>query len=194
MMRINALTRAPRLAALAVGALVLLGGCGSDGPASEDAGNLSYTEADIEFLQQMKPHHEQAIEMAEMVGGRTDRPELNTLASDIIESQSAEIEEIDSMLEEAGETSSQDPAVDHGDVSMGMTQEDMDALESSEGDGFDEMFAEMMIEHHRSAIEMANKVLADGENAKVASLARGIIEEQQKEIQDLEAWLEEWGL
>lgn len=185
-------TRSLRVVALAMGAVVAFSGCGSDDPVLEGSAGASFNEADIEFLQQMKPHHEQAIEMAEMVEERTDRSELNVLAANVIESQSAEIEEIDRMLDEASESGGGD--MGHGGMDSGMSQEDMDALAASEGEGFDKMFAEMMIEHHSSAIEMANEVLDAGENPDVASMARGIIAEQQKEIEDLGAWLEEWGL
>jgi uncharacterized protein (DUF305 family) len=35
-----------------------------------------FNHADIEFMQMMIHHHEQAIEMAELIPGRTDRQEL----------------------------------------------------------------------------------------------------------------------
>ena len=184
-----------RLALLALAAIAVFGACGNDDPAVEASGGGSFNEADVQFLQDMIPHHEEAIEMAEMVEDRTDRPELNTLAGNIIESQSAEIEEIGSLLEDAGESEGAgDHSMDMGGDDMGMSEDDMDALEASEGEEFDKMFSEMMIEHHTSAIEMANTVLDEGENPDVATLAEGIISEQEKEIADLESWLEEWAL
>lgn len=184
-----------RLAATALVMAAVMAACGGDDPAATGTGGsegAAYNDADVEFLQQMVPHHEQAIEMAEMVESRTDRPELNTLAKNIIESQSAEIEEINAMLEEA-DADAGDAGMDHGGMDMGMSEEDIDALADAEGEEFDVMFAEMMIEHHQSAIAMANDVLEGGENADVATLAQGIIDEQQKEIDDLETWLQEWG-
>ena len=193
-MKIKLRTRSMFLTVIALGALLVLGACASEDPSAQATGGGAYNEADVEFLQQMLPHHEQAIEMAEMVEDRTDRSELITLAGNIIESQTAEIEEINNLLEDAGEEAAEDDPMDHGGSSTGMSEEDMDALEAAEGEEFDKMFAEMMIEHHSSAIEMANTVLEDGENSEVASLAEGIIEEQEKEIKDLEGWLQEWGL
>ena len=170
----------------------LLAACGGDGGNAGDAGGeaAGYNQADIDFLQAMIPHHEQAIEMAEMVEERTDRPELNELAGNVIESQTAEIDEIESMLEDAGEEAMD--MADHG--AMGMSQEELDELESLRGAKFDKMFSEMMIRHHEEAITMSRDVLDSGQSPDVADLAQGIIDEQQAEIQDLQTWLEEWNL
>lgn len=185
--------RAARVGVAAVGLAVLLAACGSDEPALQGSGegNATYNEADVTFLQDMVPHHEQAIEMARMVEGATDRPELNELAGNVIESQTAEIDEIRSMLEDAGEDAGMD--MDMGG-STGMSPEEMEELSSLEGEEFDAMFSEMMIRHHTEAIAMANDVLEEGEHPDVETMARGIIDEQQAEIDQLEGWLEEWGL
>jgi uncharacterized protein (DUF305 family) len=47
---------------------------------------------DTEFLEQMIPHHEMAIMMARMLASGTARPQMKQLASNIITSQSGEIE------------------------------------------------------------------------------------------------------
>lgn len=52
----------------------------------------SDTAFDREFINQMVPHHEMAVMMAEMLAAATDRPEMKQLAQNIITSQSEEIE------------------------------------------------------------------------------------------------------
>jgi uncharacterized protein (DUF305 family) len=47
---------------------------------------------DLEFINQMIPHHEMAVMMASMLKSLTDRPEMKELADDIISSQTREIE------------------------------------------------------------------------------------------------------
>ncbi len=47
---------------------------------------------DLEFMKQMIPHHEMAVMMAQMLQGSTNRPEMKTLAQNIITSQNQEIE------------------------------------------------------------------------------------------------------
>ena len=178
---------------MALSTVLLIGACGSDDGGAGSSGGDSFNEADISFLQEMTVHHQSAIERAELVEGRTETPELIEHAGKIIESQTAEIEEIASMLEDAGEDASGgEHGMDMGGSSAEMDAEEMGALEAASGEEFDIMFSEMMIEHHKSAVEMSNEVLESGENEEVASLAEWIIEEQEKEIADMEAWLEEW--
>jgi len=49
---------------------------------------------DRAFLEEMVPHHQMGVRMAEMVLVRSDRPEIKTLANAIIRSQSAEIDQM----------------------------------------------------------------------------------------------------
>ena len=51
-----------------------------------------HSPADAQFMQDMIPHHHQAIEMAELVADRTNRPELIDVAGRINVSQGDEIE------------------------------------------------------------------------------------------------------
>ena len=60
-------------------------------------------EADARFLRLMIPHHEAAIPMAEAVLGKTDRPEVEQLASAIAASQENEIQTMQAMLRQMGE-------------------------------------------------------------------------------------------
>ena len=65
--------------------------------------NASPDEADKLFLQLMIPHHQAAVPMAEAVLKRTDRPEVERLATSIVASQKAEVEIMREMLEDRGE-------------------------------------------------------------------------------------------
>lgn len=61
--------------------------------------SVSASEFDREFIEQMIPHHEMAIMMAQMLAASTERSEMKTLADQIITSQSREIEMMRSWLE-----------------------------------------------------------------------------------------------
>ena len=57
----------------------------------------------------------------------------------------------------------------------------------------DVMFAQMMLPHHRQAVEMSDMILAkDGIDPEVTELAQSIKDAQQPEIQQMEGWLEDW--
>ena len=54
--------------------------------------NTSYSRDDIRFVQDMIPHHGQALEMAALVADRTNRSELIDMAGRINASQADEME------------------------------------------------------------------------------------------------------
>ncbi|WP_339156427.1 DUF305 domain-containing protein [Actinomadura luteofluorescens] len=59
--------------------------------------------------------------------------------------------------------------------------------------GQDVMFAQMMIPHHRQAVEMAGLAATRASSAQVKALAADIKKAQEPEIQQLSAWLRSWG-
>jgi uncharacterized protein (DUF305 family) len=154
-------------------------------------------EADVEFVRGMIPHHEGAIEMAELVYDRTDRSELHELADGIVEVQDAEIELLEGMLERFGAqrmpTDDDAHGMDHGALGMA-DDEAMAELEAAQGEQFDRLFVELMIEHHQGAIDMANDVLEHGSDPEVAGLAEAVIAAQQVEIDQMRDWQQKWGL
>ncbi len=82
--------------------------------------------------------------------------------------------------------------MDHGGMDMeGMSQEEaMAELESLSGAEFDQRFLELMIAHHRGAVDMAQEELDGGENPQALELAQTIIDDQQAEITEMEQLLE----
>ena len=66
--------------------------------------DTSYSPADVNFMQMMIPHHQQALEMADLVEGRTNRPELVEIAGRIKASQSDEIGFMEGWLNDRGES------------------------------------------------------------------------------------------
>jgi uncharacterized protein (DUF305 family) len=56
--------------------------------------SLDGPEFDLEFLRQMKPHHEGALVMAKDAQQKSQRPEIKTIAGQIIEGQDREIKQI----------------------------------------------------------------------------------------------------
>jgi uncharacterized protein (DUF305 family) len=54
----------------------------------------------------------------------------------------------------------------------------------------DHDFATMMREHHKGAIDMARVELEHGKDTELKSLAQKVIEDQSREIKQLDEWLE----
>ncbi|MEU0248511.1 DUF305 domain-containing protein [Streptomyces sp. NPDC006235] len=168
----------------------------------------AFNDADVMFAQMMIPHHEQALEMAELADGRASDAEIKTLVADIEKAQDPEIRTMKSWLkswgkpESAGESM---PGMDHGsggqDQGSGgmdhgsgmpgmMSEEDMTKLGAAKGTEFDRMFAEMMIEHHKGAITMAEDEQKNGRNAQAKKLAADVVRTQTAEVEKFEKVLD----
>ena len=146
-------------------------------------------EDDVMFAQMMIPHHEQAVEMADMaLDQSTSSVEVRQLAVDIKAAQDPEIETMRAWLEAWGAPQEAPSAMDHDSGMMADT--DMSALAEAEGTEFDQMWLTMMIEHHEGAITMARDVQSTTEDEEVAALAEDIIAAQEAEIATMQTLLE----
>jgi len=143
----------------------------------------------------MIPHHEQAVEMSDMMIGRIVSEATAVLAEQIRASQTAEVSLMQGFLADWGVEL--DPHAGHsGDHSMGegmMSDEQLDELMSTNGVDFERMWLTMMLEHHKGAIAMASAVMADGAEPRVRALAEAIITAQEAEIAQIEAQLASLG-
>ena len=161
---------------------------GGGSSASTSAETATGVEADVKFAQMMIPHHEQAVEMADLaLQNDTASQEVKALAGQIKAAQDPEIQTMKGWLSQWGAQESTGP-MDHGSGGM-MSDQDMSALMGASGPQFDEMWVEMMIEHHRGAITMAQDVLATTTNADVEKLATAVVQGQQKEITTMQGMM-----
>jgi len=169
--------------------------------ASDDDGDRSSEQqakaTDGAFMAAMVPHHETAVEMAEIAQERGQHPEIRELADAIIAAQTAEIEQMQGHHERMFGESLSAMGGDHGDLGlsaeeagMHMGPAEMAALEKAKL--FDQAFIDQMIPHHQGAIRMAQIELEQGEDDEVQALADGIIEAQTAEIEEMNAWRLEW--
>lgn len=137
------------------------------------------------FAEMMIPHHQQAILMSEIALARSTNPEVRDLANQIISAQSQEITLMESWIDEATHGA-------HGGHSMsGMaTEEELAQLDTLNSPEFDEMFLELMIEHHEGALDMVH--MLDGTTKPDAKqLAEDIVRVQQEEIELMKQLLQQ---
>ena len=123
----------------------------------------SYSPADVTFMQDMIPHHNQAVQMAELVADRTNRPELVDVAGRIDVSQADEIEFMQQWLRSRNEATP-DPtaheAMHTSHTMAGMASlAQMAELAASKGTDFDRLFLTLMITHHDGAVTMVEELL-----------------------------------
>lgn len=152
---------------------------------------------DKHFIEQMIPHHEGAIAMANLALQKAKHQEIKTLATAIIEAQIAEIQSMKGWYKDwFGSTV---PKASTGVMGGGMMsgfgmhmggQEDMTALENASD--FDKAFIEQMIPHHQLAIMMANMLQFGTNRPEMQQLAKNIISSQSKEIREMQGWYTQW--
>jgi uncharacterized protein (DUF305 family) len=118
--------------------------------------NSSYTKADVNFLQGMIVHHDQAVLMSRLAGDRTNNKTIVDLAKRIESSQIDEINFMESWLKERNENASHDHLNHHMHMKMmGMASEkQLKDLKNSKSTEFDRLFLSLMIAHHDGALEM----------------------------------------
>ena len=152
--------------------------------------DTSYSPDDVKFMQDMIPHHNQAVQMAALVADRTNWPELLDVAGRIDASQVDEIEFMQQWLGERGEPVP-DPTA-HGAMHTshemaGMASpKDMGRLAQLEGTAFDRLFLELMITHHEGAVTMVEELLEQPGSAYdpvLFEFANDVTNEQSAEIE-----------
>lgn len=157
---------------------------------------------DAHFIEQMIPHHEDAITMAKLAQTKAQRPEVKRLADNIIVSQGQEIAQMKSWYKSwlGRELPTGDQVMQHhgmmssnSSMHMGMmgTDQDMDKL--SKATDFDTVFVEEMIPHHQMAVMMASMLKDGTQRSEMKKLAEDIITAQTNEIEQMRAWLTEWS-
>ena len=170
-----------------LGAALLLAGC-----TSTDSTSATFNNADEMFVIGMIPHHEQAIEMSDVILAKGDIDEdVSTLAKEIKIAQSPEIELMKGLLEDWGVPyDGSMSGMHHGNMGDGMmSDDDMAALVAATGTDASRLFLEGMILHHEGAVAMAQMVLESGKNPEVARLAQQIIASQTAEIAAMQGML-----
>ena len=122
--------------------------------------NTSYISADVEFLQGMIVHHEQAIIMSNMADERTNNKTIIDLAKRIDVSQEDEINFMESWLKQRNEYMNKMQDKHHMHMSMvGMaTPKQLNDLRNSKSTDFDRLFLQLMITHHDGALEMVEEL------------------------------------
>lgn len=159
--------------------------------ASASADAVGHNDADVEFAQGMIPHHQQAVEMAELAATRAANPQVKDLAAKIATAQAPEITIMSGWLTAWGAPmpSPESGHDSHGSMPGMMSDADMAGLEKAGGAEFDQMFLDMMIRHHEGALRMATTEQQQGQQPDAKALAKKIEADQTAEIAQMKTLL-----
>ncbi len=183
-------------AVVAVLAVVLLTGCGSGSPDPQAA-----RAADIAFAEGMIPHHEQALEMAELAKENATTGPVKKLARGIARDQDREVILMRQWLRDwgvadegsapaSGAAEVPDQGHEHGSAEGMASADEMLTLAQATGPAFDRLWLELMIRHHEGAVVMAESVLETTSDLEVEALAEAVVMAQSAELDRMRGLLD----
>jgi uncharacterized protein (DUF305 family) len=140
--------------------------------------------SEFDYLTQMIPHHEEAIAAAKVLQRGTERQEMRNFAVSIVETQTAEAEQMKAWL--AAWYPGRDTHVDYDPMMRDLT--------GLGGSALDRAFLDDMIPHHMMAVMMSQQFLTAelANHAEAIPFARNIRDVQHSEIQTMAGWLRDW--
>ena len=168
--------------------------------ARADSVRYPYTEADVEFMSAMIGHHSQALLMAGWAPTHGAGSSVQILAERIINGQQDEIVTMQRWLRDRGKpvpepgrmgTSSTSHHQHSGMPGM-LTSDQLQQLDQARGSEFDRLFLTFMIQHHRGAVSMVQKLFATPGAARdetVFKFANDVSVDQRTEVARMERML-----
>ena len=161
---------------------------------------LGQDSPEVGFARDMMMHHAQAVDMATLLRDRTDDPEMQQVALDIMLTQQAQIGQMQGWLTLWGYPIAR---TDQAMMWMGMptrgpmpgmaTPEQLNQLRGLMGVEADGLFLQLMISHHRSGVAMGQAALARAQRPEVRVLAQSIVDAQTSEIALMQELLQQKG-
>jgi len=160
------------------------------------------SQADIDFMQGMIMHHQQAVEMTALIPSHTEDKDVRSIGARISRSQSDEINFMKRWLVARGQSTSMGmagmPDMDKSGKPMMMpgmlTPAQMEALRNARGAEFDRLFLTGMIQHHKGALVMVKELFDSpgaGQDADLFDFATDVDSGQRAEIRIMENMLKE---
>ncbi|MBD2597036.1 DUF305 domain-containing protein [Nostoc spongiaeforme FACHB-130] len=163
-------------------------------------------QVDQHFIEMMIPHHQGAVEMADIALQKSQRPEIKQLATAIKADQTKEIDQMKAWYKqwygaEVPATPSTQMGSHHGtghkmpemSIHSGMMGMGMNLETLKNASDFDKEFIRQMIPHHESAVMMAKMVANNATHPEIRKLAEAIIKSQTAEIQQMQQWYQAWS-
>ena len=124
-------------------------------------GEDGHTRADIEFMQGMIHHHQQAVVMTEWVPDRTQSTSLRLMARRIEVSQGDEMNLMRTWLKKRG-VDPNDHSHRHTPMPGMVNSRQLAKLKAAKGKTFDRLFLRYMTQHHQGALTMVQQLVNEG--------------------------------
>lgn len=141
---------------------------------------------DKDFAAMMIQHHQGAIDMSKIEVAQGTDEKMKAVAQNVITKQTDEQKKLKDMMDKM-KPSSMKMGEDEMQKSMTDMQSKINGMQMT--GNVDKDFAMMMVSHHEDGIAMSKLELKNGMNAELKQMAKKVIDDQQKEIKELESWI-----
>jgi uncharacterized protein (DUF305 family) len=165
------------LGALLVAASLTIAACGGEAETSDRPFNAT----DVSFVQNMLPHHMQALRTSEVVLERGEDPEVLQIARQIVEAQRREIAEMQGFLRRFGAPAQPAPP----DQQRVWAKNVADERAADAPREVETVFLTNMIPHHSAAVPMSQMEIEKGTFEPARELAQQIKTAQRREIAEM---------
>jgi len=176
--------------------------------AAQRAGGITqpWSDADVDFMTGMIPHHAQAVIMGGWAESHGARKDVLVLCQRIVNGQTDEIRMMQTWL---GDRSLPVPdasdtrmhmkmnGMDHAMLMPGMlSDEEMSQLDKARGPDWDRLFLVGMIKHHQGAIDMVDALMKSygaAQDDQIYKFASDVFADQSIEIERMNKMLADGG-
>uniref|UniRef100_A0AAU2VA49 DUF305 domain-containing protein n=1 Tax=Streptomyces sp. NBC_00003 TaxID=2903608 RepID=A0AAU2VA49_9ACTN len=200
------LAAALALAMVFAAAAVLVSSGGDRATAEAKSTAPTAASADAGFARDMSVHHQQAVEMSFIVRDRTSDEEVRRLAYDIANTQANQRGMMLGWLDLWGLPKNEASRLPMAWMGMGMqpgadgalmpgmaTNTDLDKLRKASGRDAEVLYLQLMTEHHKGGIHMAQGCVERCTVGPEKRLAQGMVDAQQSEIDLMAQMLKKRG-
>lgn len=156
---------------------------------SGTASGTAFNAQDVMFAQMMIPHHEQAVEMSDIVLAKPGLDaRVSALAQQIKAAQAPEIATLKGWLSAWGQPSAMPGDPGHRMDGM-VSAEGLAELKAADARQASQLFLSQMIDHHEGAVTMAKTERAGGAQRDAVAMAGSIVDSQSEEIATMKTLL-----
>lgn len=196
---------------MSVGLIAACGGEGDDADEPKVGGTVqtadngeTFNQADVEFATDLIRHHAMGLLLVDLVDPATASPDLVRLSGSMRDKLAPQIQTLATQLQDWDqpvpetvrdhanaheEDATQDAEV--GSDLPGMPSDDqIHELENASGAEFEQLWLQLMAEHHDGAIDIAEIEVDEGRHAASTKLASTVITQQRNQITRMRDLLE----
>ncbi|OWR14023.1 DUF305 domain-containing protein [Chryseobacterium sp. VAUSW3] len=140
---------------------------------------------DADISKMMTEHHDGAVEMSELLLEKGKNDELKNFARKVIEAQNKEVQLMKKFEDRKEASPDSKEFVQELNRSMAAMMDKNIQIHNN----IDKDYAQQMIPHHQSAVDMAKVYLKYGKEKELLQLCKDIVKTQNTEIAELKEWL-----